>query len=54
MFYSWCCVFSYRTISYNILKDRAYEIAKNSENNGYQKALASMVYTFFDKTKDWE
>ena len=38
-----------RTISDKVLKDRAYEIAKNPKDNGYQRALASMVYRFFDK-----
>ena len=38
-----------RTISDKILKDRAYEIARNHEYDGYQRALASMVYKFFDK-----
>ena len=38
-----------RTISDKILKDRAYEIARNCNYDGYQKALASMVYKFFDK-----
>ena len=32
-----------------ILKDRAYEIARNCGYNGCQRALASMVYKFFDK-----
>ena len=31
------------------MKDRAYEIARNSKYDGYQRALASMVYKFFDK-----
>ena len=31
------------------MKERAYEIARNHRYNGYQKALASMVYKFFDK-----
>ena len=31
------------------MKDRAYEIARNGEYDGYQRALASMVYKFFDK-----
>ena len=35
-------------ISNKILKDRAYEIARNCRYNGHQKALASMVYIFFD------
>ena len=31
------------------MKGRAYEIAKNVKYDGYQRALASMVYQFFDK-----
>ena len=38
-----------RTISEKILKDRAYEIAGNQKYDEYQRALASMVYRFFDK-----
>ena len=38
-----------RTISGKILKDRAYGIARNHRYDGYQRALASMVYKFFDK-----
>ena len=53
MFCSYCSISSKdlakRTISDNILKDRAYEIARNRENDEYQRALASMVYKFFDK-----
>ena len=41
-----------RTISDDIFKDRAYEIARNRKYDGYQRALASMVYRFFDK-KTW-
>ena len=33
----------------SILKDRAYEIARNHGYDGYQRALASMVDKFFDK-----
>ena len=36
-----------RTISYMILKDRAYEIARNYNYDGYQRALVSMVCKFF-------
>ena len=35
-----------RTISDKILRDRAYEIARNRKCDGYQRALASMVYNF--------
>ena len=38
-----------RTISDKILKDRAYEIVRNRNYDEYQRALASMVYRFFDK-----
>ena len=38
-----------RTISDKILKERAYEIARNCKYDGYQRALASMVYKFFDE-----
>ena len=31
------------------MKDRAYEIARNHIYDGYQRALASMVYKCFDK-----
>ena len=32
-----------------IFKDKAYEIARNCGHGVHQKALASMVYKFFDK-----
>ena len=35
------------TISDNILKDRAYEIAGNRNYHGYQRALANMIYKCF-------
>ena len=38
-----------RAILGKILKDNAYEIARNFKYDGYQKALATMVYKFFDK-----
>ena len=34
-------------ISNNILKDRAFEIAKSRGYDGYERALASMVYKRF-------
>ena len=39
-----------RTASDNILKDKAFDIAKNPKYGGYQRGLASMVYKFFGKT----
>ena len=40
---------SKKTTSIKILKDRAYELARNRKYNGYQRALASIVYNFLDK-----
>ena len=40
---------SKRTISDKILKHISYEIARNRNYDGYQSALASMVYKLFDK-----
>ena len=31
------------------MRDRAYEIVRNPKYDGYQRGLARMVYTFFDK-----
>ena len=38
-----------RTQSDKVLRDKAFNIAKNPKYNGYQRGLASMVYNFFDK-----
>ena len=38
-----------RTAADNILRDKAFNIAKNPKYDGYQRVLASMVYKFFDK-----
>ena len=37
------------TASDKVLRDKAFNIAKNSKYDGYQIGLASMVYKFFDK-----
>ena len=37
------------TLSDKVLKDKAFNIAKNSKYDGYQRGLASMVFKFFDK-----
>ena len=37
------------TQSDKILRDKAFNIAKNSKYDGYQRGLAPMVYKFFDK-----
>ena len=40
---------SRRTASDKILRDKAFNIAKNPQYDGYQRGLTSMVYKFFDK-----
>ena len=53
MFFSWCSICSKdltkRTTSDKIFKDRAYEIAVNHRNDGYQRGLAGMVYKYFEE-----
>ena len=38
-----------RTAADKILRDKAFNIAKDPKCNGYQRGLVSMVYKFFDK-----
>ena len=38
-----------KTASDKILRDKAFNIAKNPRYDGYQRGLASMVYKCFDK-----
>ena len=38
-----------KTASDKVLWDKAFNIAKTPEYDGYQRGLASMVYKFFDK-----
>ena len=38
-----------RTASDKILRDKAFNVAKNPKHDGYQRGLASVVYKFFDK-----
>ena len=38
-----------RTASDKILRDKAFNIAKNPKYDEYQRGLASMVYKSFDK-----
>ena len=38
-----------RTCSDKALRHKAFNIAKNPKFDGYQRGLASMIYTFFDK-----
>ena len=38
-----------RTAADNVLRNKAFNIAKDPKCDGYQRRLASMVYKFFDK-----
>ena len=38
-----------RTVADKLLRDKAFNIAKDPKYDGYQRGLASMVYKFFDK-----
>ena len=42
-------VLNRRTAVDKIFRDKAFNIAKNPKQDGYQRRLASMVYNFFDK-----
>ena len=38
-----------RTDADKVLRDKAFNIAKDRKCDGYQRGLASMVYKYFDK-----
>ena len=38
-----------RTESDNILRDKTFKTANDPKYSGYQRALASVIYKFFDK-----
>ena len=40
-----------KTASDKFLRDKAFNIAKNPEYDGYRRGLTSMVYKMFDKKK---
>ena len=43
-----------KTQSDNVLRNKAFKITSNPKYDGYKRGLASMVYTFFDKTINWK
>ena len=45
--------FAKRTQSGKVLRDKAFKIAGYAKYDGYQRGLAAMVYTFFDKKSSW-
>ena len=38
-----------RTASDKVLREKVFNIAKNTKYDGYQRGLSTMVYKFFDK-----
>ena len=38
-----------RTASDKVLRDKAFNIAKNPKYDGYKRGVASLVYNFLDK-----
>ena len=38
-----------RTVADKVLRDKAFNIAKDPKYDAYQRGLVSMVYKFFDK-----
>ena len=38
-----------RTAAVKVLRNKAFNIAKNPKYDGYQRGLASMVYKYFHK-----
>ena len=42
-----------RTSADEVLRDKAFDIAKKPKFDGYQHGLPSTVYTFFDKKNFW-
>ena len=42
-----------KTVADKILRDKAFNIAKDPKYDGYQRGLPSMVYRFFDKKNRW-
>ena len=54
MFSTWYGIWRFKDLarrraSDKVLRDKAFNIAKNPKYDGYQRGLASMVYKFCDK-----
>ena len=41
-----------RTPAHKVLRDKAFNIAKDQKYDGYQRGLSSIVYKFFDKNQE--
>ena len=48
---TWLKDLAKRTASDKVLRDKAFDIAKNPKYDGYQRGVASMVYKFYDKKR---
>ena len=42
-----------RTAFDNIMREKAFNVAKNPKDSGYQRGLASVIHISFDKTNLW-
>ena len=40
-------IYQKKTASDKVLREKAFNIAKNAKYDGYQRGLASMVYKYF-------
>ena len=49
MLYGDCKDLAKRRAADNVLRDKAFNIAKDPKYDGYQRGFTSMVYNFFDK-----
>ena len=49
MFSAWYGSWRFKDLAKITGSDKAFNIAKNSKYDGFQRGLASMVYKFFDK-----
>ena len=49
MAYGYFKVLNRRKFADKVLRDKAFNIAKDPKYDGYQRGLASLVYKFFDK-----
>ena len=41
-----------KTTSHKVLRNKAFNIAKNPKYDGYQRGFASIVYKFFNKMSE--
>ena len=49
MVYGYCKYLNRKTAAVEVLRDKAFNIAKSPKYEGYQRGIASMVYDFLIK-----